>query len=324
MRHTLVIACLALAVCIGAASPLGLSSSDDKSPCSALRRLQLVEARIVIAETVSAGRFDVENPEGMGPTSLVDVPRFCRVTGVASPAKGSVIGFEAWLPASGWNGKLLMLGNGGYSSSIPYPQMAEFLRRGYVTAATDTGHTGDDLIFGRGNPESIVDWGHRAVHVSRLFVGTLIGRHYGKSPQHAYFAGCSTGGHQALMSAQRYPEDFDGIIAGAPGHNRTHLNAGFLWQFLRNHAVDGQEIIRADKLATISAAVLTQCRANNGSRSGGLPTDPYLDDPLRCDFNLTSLACGTGDSEKCLSSEQMDVLKALYDGPRNPRSGDRI
>ena len=324
MRGTLAVLTLACTSLVhGEELADGVMASHYPS-CDALQNLNLHRARIVDAKGVSDGRFGIEEHGSFDSPLVEELPEFCRVIGSASPVEGSIIGFEAWLPTDGWNGKLLMLGNGGYSSSIPYMQMAEYLRRGYATAATDTGHIGDDPVFARDNPVSIVDWGDRAVHASRLHAGTVIASFYGETPQYSYFAGCSTGGHQALMAAQRYPEDFDGIIAGAPGHNRTHLNAGFLWQFMRNHTRAGQEIVPADKLAMINAAVLAQCRDNNGTRSGGLPADPYLDDPLTCDFDPQKLACGADREADCLSSEQIEALDAIYDGPRNPRTGKRI
>lgn len=295
--------------------------------CPALTGLQLAGASITLAKAVVDGRPAIPDPGPYDETTLAGLPPFCRVAGTASPVPGSRIGFEVWLPASGWNDRLLMLGNGGYSSTIPYGAFAEFLRKGYAVTATDTGHSGDDPEFAVGRPEAIADWAHRAVHVSRDHAETATEAFFGRPPKYTYFAGCSTGGHQALTSAQRYPQDFDGILAGAPGHNRTHLNAGFLWQFLVNHRPDGgaATILPADKLAMINDAVLRQCRENNGTSSGGLPTDPYLADPLACDVAVDQLLCEPGDDPNaCLTPDQARVLEAIYAGASNPRTGERI
>lgn len=252
-------------------------------------------------------------------------PPFCRVKGVSIDKEGSRIGFELWLPVGTWNRKLEMVGNGGYSSAIDHRAMAPLLGRGYAVLATDTGHTGDDPSFARESRRAIEDWGHRAVHVSVEEGKRVTEAFYGAPPARAYFSGCSTGGHQGLMAAQRYPADFDGIIVGAPGHNRTHLNVGFLWQFVQNRDPDsGAQLIPASKLSLISNAALESCRGRNGREGGGLESDPYLNDPLSCVFDPATLACKEGDGDSCLTEAQVRALKKMYDGARNPRTGERI
>jgi feruloyl esterase len=250
----------------------------------------------------------------------------CRVKGVIRPVKGSRIGFELWLPRAGWNGRLLMLGNGGYSSALPLAAMTKELAAGYAVVATDTGHAGDDPSFARGRPEAIVDWGERAVHLTALRAKTLVARYYRQPARRAYFQGCSTGGHQAFMEVQRHPGDFDGVVAGAPGHNRTHLNAAFLWQYVQNHAPgdDPHPIIPATKLPLITRAVLATCRAQNGAAAGGLASDPYLNDPLSCDFDPGVLQCRADEGPDCLTTRQVTALRRMYAGASNPRTGERI
>jgi feruloyl esterase len=178
-----------------------------------------------------------------------------------------------------------------------------------------------------GHPEAIADWGHRAVHVSIVQAKATVTALYGRAARHAYFTGCSTGGQQALMEAQRYPEDFDGILAGAPGHNRTHLNAGFLWMFLSNHERGGDgPILPPAKLSLLSDAVLEACRGANGAEAGGLASDPFLNNPLGCDFDPAVLLCQDDQEteEGCLSEAQVEVARRIYDGARNPRTGERI
>lgn len=294
-------------------------------PCEGLVALALPDTAIDAAQPVAAGDY-----APAGSPALRDLPAFCRVHGTVAPVPGSRIGFGVWLPQnggnSGWNGKLLMLGNGGYSSALPHLEMAARLRAGYAALGTDTGHTGDDPDFAVGHPEAIVDWGHRAVHESVVKAKAVVAAFYGEPARRAYFSGCSTGGQQAFMEAQRHPEDFDGILAGAPGHNRTHLNAGFLWQYLRNHAPsdDAAQIVPASKLPAISRAVLAACRADNGTKAGGLPGDEFLNDPLACGFDPAAIRCPAEDGPDCLTAPQVDALRAMYDGARNPRTGERI
>ncbi|CCE07925.1 conserved exported hypothetical protein [Bradyrhizobium sp. STM 3843] len=300
----------------GAIAMVLLSSSPGAAAsCEQLLTLQIENTMISGAEARPAGSF--APPTG---AEISDLPAFCRVRGVVSPVPGSRVGVELWLPQAGWNGKIEMVGNGGYSSAIAYKAMAPLLRRGYAAVATDTGHTGDDPGFAIDRPEAIVDWGHRAVHVSIAVAKSVVAEFYGEKPKHSYFAGCSTGGHQALMEAQRYPADFDGIIAGDPGNNRTHLNAGFLWQFVRNHRPDLSLIIPPAKLAAVTEAVMRTCRG----KDGGLSTDNFLTDPEACDFRPEQMLCKQGEGDDCLTQEQADALNAMYGGARDQRSGAQV
>jgi feruloyl esterase len=300
---------------LSAASLLLLTASPSlAASCGQLPKLTVENTIIAAAEAWSAGAF--APPTG---AAISDLPAACRVQGVISPVPGSRVGFELWLPQEGWNGKIEMVGNGGYSSAISYKAMAPLLKHGYATVATDTGHTGDDPGFAIDHPEAIVDWGHRAVHVTIAAAKSVTSAFYGQAPKHSYFAGCSTGGHQALMEAQRYPTDFDGIIAGDPGNNRTHLNAGFLWQFVRNHRADLGVIIPPAKLAAVTDAVVRACRG----KDGGLATDNFLTDPEACGFEPREMLCKHDDAEDCLTSEQVDALSTMYRGAR-AQSGEQI
>ncbi|WP_158815726.1 tannase/feruloyl esterase family alpha/beta hydrolase [Methylocapsa sp. S129] len=289
--------------------------------CQSLAALSLPNAKIDAAQEIDAGSY---TPAGA--KAIAGLPAFCRIHGIIAPAPGSQIGFELWLPRTSWNHKLEMFGNGGYSSDISYADMADRLQTGYASVATDTGHIGSDPAFAAGHPESIVDWGHRAVHETAQKAKLLVAAYYGAAPVHAYFKGCSTGGHQALMEAQRFPGDFDGIIAGDPGNNRTHLNAGFLWQYIANHphGDDAHPIIPASKLSMITQAVVKACQGLNGSQDGGLPTDNFLTDPGSCHFDPATIACKGADAADCLTAPQAQALKAMYDGARDPQTGERI
>ncbi len=262
----------AAALSIGVLSPAPASAAS----CDALASVTIDKTSIDAAESHPAGAYTPA-----GGAEIAGLPAFCRVHGVVTPVEGSHVGFEVWLPEADWNGKVEMVGNGGYSSAISFPAMADHLKHGYAAVATDTGHKGDDPDFASGHSEAIVDWASRAVHVSIDAAKSVVSDFYGQAARHAYFWGCSTGGQQALTEAQRYPNDFDGILAGDPGANRTHLNAGFLWQFVKNHRnSDLSVIVPPEKLALITDAVIKTCRG----KDGGAPSDEFLTDPEACSF----------------------------------------
>lgn len=219
----------------------------------------------------------------------------CRVKLVGTPVPDSAIGVEVWMPRPDqWNGKFLGTGNGGYSSALSTADMESGLRQGYAVAGSDTGHEGGDLKFGVGHPERIIDWGYRAIHVMTESAKLVLHAYYGHFPERAYFKGCSTGGHQALSEAQRFPADYDGIVAGAPGANRVRLNVGFLWSWLATHPKDAPPF-PASKLRLLEA--------------GG--------DPER-------LACKGADGENCLTPSEVEAVKKVYAGARNPRTGEQL
>ncbi|HUB78584.1 MAG TPA: tannase/feruloyl esterase family alpha/beta hydrolase [Bryobacteraceae bacterium] len=230
---------------------------------------------------------------------------YCKVTAVVRPVADSEIRVEIWLPpAAQWNGKFLGTGNGGYSGALSYAEMRAALARGYATAGSNTGHDGGDLKFGAGHPEKIRDWAYRAVHVMTETARQAIHAYYERAAAHAYFEGCSTGGHQALMEAQRYPDDYDGIVAGDPGNNRIRLNAGFLWSWL------AAKDFPAAKLPMLNRAVVEACDAADGIKDG------LIADPRRCRFDPGSLACKSGDSVSCLNEAEVAAVRKVYDGAR--------
>src|SRR4051812_14454693 len=202
---------MGLAATLSPASHQALAQAADS--CTALVSQAFGNARIESAEANASGTV----AGGRG-AALTGIPAFCRVRGLGTPSPHSRIHFEAWLPLMGWNGRIQMLGNGGYSSAFSAGDLAALVRQGSAAIATDTGHEGNDLDFGYDNDDAIADWGNRAVHESIVAAKAIAGRFYGHSPRYSYFAGCSTGGHQALMEAQRYAADFDGVLAGDPGN----------------------------------------------------------------------------------------------------------
>ncbi len=276
--------------------------------CASLGGTKLPNTTLTTAQAVPAGRFTP--PSGR---PLDKLPAFCRLAGVIRPSTDSEIRFEVWLPASDWNGKFLSVGNGGFAGSINYFGLADDLRRGYATAATDTGHQGDaeDASWAYKHPEKIVDFGYRGLHKTTENAKALIQAFYGNPPRHSYFDSCSDGGREALMEAQRYPEDFDGILAGAPANFWTHLLAAAVDMVQHMYGKDPSAYIPSAKLPAIQAAALAACDAQDGVKDG------IISDPLRCHFDPSVLLCKGEDSRDCLTAPQVSTLKKLYVGAQD-------
>jgi len=282
--------------------------------CSSLADLFITNTTITSADDVAAGPY---TPAAGAPGSM-KVPAFCRIRVVSRPVSDSEIRFELWLPPRAvWNEKFEGTGNGGFSSSMSYTTMAAALNQGYATAGSDTGHEGGDLSFGVGHPEKINDWAYRAVHVMTDISKLIIRDYYGRLPRYSFFNGCSTGGHQALSEAQRFPADYDGIVAGDPGNDRIHLIAGFLWSWEAIHK-DAEQPLPAAKLPMITKAVMTACDAIDGLADG------IIDDPRRCKFDPGTLLCKGGDGDNCLTAPQVESVRKVYSGAKNPRTGEQI
>jgi len=235
------------------------------------------------------------------------LPTFCRVVAEAKPTPDSDIKLEVWLPASGWNGKLQGIGNGGFAGQIDATTLSLALKVGYAAAATDAGHTGGTSAFAVGHPEKVIDFGHRGIHEMTRVAKAVVQAYYSKTPQHSYFAACSDGGREALMEAQRYPEDYDGILAGAPANNWTPLltTAAYDTQAL---TLDPASFIPPAKIPTIAAAVNAACDELDGVRDG------ILNDPRQCHFDPATIQCKGEDSDKCLTAVQVTTLNKLYRG----------
>jgi len=290
------------------AAVAALAASAAPVPCPDLAKLSLAHTSITLAEAVPAGSFTPP-----GGRAIPDLPAFCRVAGVLKPSSDSDIRFEVWLPAAGWNGRYEGFGNGGFAGSISFAPMGAAVSRGYATASTDTGHTGGtDAAWALGHPEKVVDFGYRAVHETAAAAKAIIRAYYGDSPRHSYFSSCSNGGRQALMEAQRFPEDYDGIIAGAPANYWTHLIATATW-IVQTAETNPANYIPAAKLPAIQAAALAACDAADGLKDG------LIQDPSRCRFDPSSLLCAGPESDSCLTAAQLATLKKIYAGARDAR-----
>jgi hypothetical protein len=282
--------------------------------CEQLSAIALPGTTITLAQSLPAGSF--APPYG---DSIAELPPFCRVAGVIQPTRDSHIQFEVWLPPNAsWNGKFLGVGNGGFAGSIGYKSLAGNLKRGYATAATDTGHqgAGEDASWAFGHPEKIIDFGYRALHSTAENAKALIHAFYGQPAKRSYFDSCSNGGREALMEAQRFPADYDGILAGAPANNWTRMLTSGL-DVAQQTIGKPAAILSQMKTPAITAAALAACDAKDGLKDG------IISDPLHCRFDPSVLLCRGVESLACLTAPQIESLKKLYSGGRNLR-GEQI
>ena len=289
------------------------AAADAQGACERLAAAKIPNTSITLAQTVAAGTFNGP-PDPFSGTDLSPLyktlPAFCRIVAEARPATDSDIKLEVWLPVSGWNGRLQGLGNGGFAGLIDVRQLARAVRAGYAATATDAGHTGsspNDAGWAMGHPEKIIDYGHRGIHEMTRVAKAVVAAYYSKPPQHSYFAGCSDGGREALMEAQRYPEDYDGILAGAPANSWTAMVAAAAYD-TQVLTMDAASFIPPAKIATIAAAVNAVCDVVDGVRDG------ILSDPRQCHFDPAAIQCTGEDSDRCLTAAQATALKKLYAG----------
>jgi feruloyl esterase len=247
-----------------------------------------------------------------GANQALELPGFCRVVAMTQPA----VNFEVWLPTEGWNGKFHTSGNGGMAGSISYSAMATALNRGYAAASTDTGHVrgdgGFDANWALNRPDLIEDFGHRSIHLTAVHGKAISEAFYGDAPNYAYYVGCSKGGQQGMMEAQRYPEDFDGLVVGDPAHMWTSFYASaHLWYALAT--LDNEDsYIPPSKVAILGDAVTAACDAIDGIEDG------VLDDPRKCQFDPGTLTCAAGQDEStCFTAAQVQAVKDIWSGPTN-------
>jgi feruloyl esterase len=295
------------------------TKTSADSTCEHLAQLAIPAASITLAQSITAGAFAGPPAPFSGQDMTVfykSLPAFCRVVAVAKPSADSEIKLEVWMPASGWNGKLQGIGNGGFAGLIDYPQLGSSMSQGYAATATDAGHTGSPIAasWALGHPEKVADFGHRGIHEMTRVAKALVRAFYGKEAQRSYFAACSDGGREALMEAQRYPADYDGILAGAPANYWTPLLSTAVAD-TQALTLDPASFIPQAKIPAIAAAVLAACDALDGVRDG------ILNDPRQCHFDPMSMQCKTGadkngeESDKCLTAAQAVALKKIYAGP---------
>ena len=283
------------------------------APCESLSTFSQPHAAVTLAQTVAPGAFTAPGRGGRGANAFASLPSFCRVGATLTPSSDSDIKIEVWLPASGWNGKLQAVGNGAWAGNISYPALATALANGYAAVSTDTGHTGGDAKFMVGHPEKLVDFEERAVHEMTLTAKAIVDAYYGTAPKASYFNGCSTGGRQALTAAQRYPLDFDAIVAGAPANAVRRQTFGQIWLWQATHK-DEASLLTPEKYAVLHKAALEQCDALDGVKDG------VIEDPLKCKFDPTVTLCKSGDGADCLTAPQVEAAKKIYAGASHAKT----
>ncbi len=280
------------------------SSAACARTCESLATLSAAKVEVVLAQTVEAGTFA---PPGSR-DGLQQLPAFCRVVVKMKPSADSDVGAEIWLPAN-WNSKLLAVGSGGWGGSIGYGSMADGLQRGYATVATDDGHTSSGGSFAMGHPEKLIDYAYRAEHEATLEAKVLVKALYDRVASHAYWQGCSGGGREGLIQAYRYPEEFDGIIAGDPANIRR--NAWALWLAVQTLS-DPAAYIPPGKYAMIHSAVLAACDANDGLKDG------LIEDPRNCHVDFSVLQCKAQDGPDCLTARQVKTAQIMISPATTP------
>jgi feruloyl esterase len=317
--------------------------------CESLKTVSLPNTTIIVVEMVAAGPYTppafgggpppaggVAGPggpggrrgggpaaagapagRGRGPAAPpLMLPAHCRVNAILKPSADSEIEMEVWMPADNWNGKFQFVGGGGWAGNISFPAMAAAVQEGYATASTDTGHKGGNALFAIGHPEKVVDFAYRAVHESTVQSKALIAKYYDRAARLSYWNGCSTGGRQGLMEAQKYPEDFDAIIAGAPANFQTHLHA---WDLVVSVPAlkDPSAAVPAAKLNALSQAAVAACDAKDGV------TDGLINDPRACKFDPAVLLCKGADADNCLTAPQLESVKRVYAAAKT-KSGETV
>ncbi len=282
------------------------------SSCENMAAVPLSQGEITSADVVAEGLFHVPDDHPIGYMAGQDypVPEFCRVQGVARPTADSEIKFEVWLPID-WNGRYYQVGMGGSAGSMQYSSLSMLVATGAAVATTNTGHEAAilDWSWAAGHPEKIVDFGYRAHQETSEKARKIIQAYYHKKQDHAYFTGCSRGGHSGMISARRNPEDWDGILIGAAGfgslveHLRTYIWRSRLW------ATYPEGRIPEDKWPAITRTTLASCRPE-AHLVDGLPADPR-----HCSFDPDIMLCNGAETKDCLTQPQADMLKRAYAGP---------
>jgi feruloyl esterase len=311
MKTVITLASILLAGSTGHAQTSAVSAAACERLAASLK---LPNSTVTSATAVAAGKFV---PPGGRAAAAASLPAFCRVALTIKPSSDSDIKSEVWLPMSGWNGKFLQVGNGAWGGSIQYGPLGDGLRRGYAAASTDTGHTGADASFAVGHPEKLIDFGYRSVHETAVQGKATVAAFYGTAPRLSYFNGCSGGGRMSFMEAQRFPEDFDGIIAGAPGYNRTDGAFQSLRAMQATHK-DPASFIPASKYPAIHKAAVNACDALDGLEDG------LITDPRKCQFDPQVLACSGADNASCLTAPQIAAAKTIYAEVTDPKTGKQV
>jgi feruloyl esterase len=307
-RTTVALAVGTIAACAGI-QPAFAQGADADAHCASLANVFLPDTRVTLAQAIRPNPTyavpGTDRPQ-RGPVT-VSAP-FCRVAGTVAPA----VQFEVWMPLANWNGRFVGLGIGGFSGAIAYADLAQWVEKGYAVGSTDNGHQGSDPRFalkpdGTFNEQTVGDWAFRAMNEMTVKSKQVVAAFYGKGAHHSYFTGCSSGGHQALTQAQRFPDNYDGILAGATANFWTNLMAGQLAYGQATRVDPATDLEKpVNKLPAIHDAVVAACDAKDGVKDG------VLESPLQCDFKPASLLCKGADSASCLTQPQVTALEKIY------------
>lgn len=300
---------------------MAIASPAAAKDCAALAGSALPQGKVTAATLVPAGEFKLAPtaggpPPGVAAAGFKGLPAFCRIEATLTPTPDSDIKVEVWMPASGWNGKFVGIGNGVWAGTISYFELGGPLSRGYAVAATDTGHTGNGLSadWAVGHPEKLTDFGYRAVHDMTVAAKAAVKDFYGSGPKLSFWNSCSTGGRQGLMEAFRFPEDYDAISAMAPANPMTDLMTQSLWTGYQAVRAPGAGLT-APKLVALHKAYIAQCDELDGLKDG------IVSAPRACKFDPVVAQCKAGDAPDCLTADQVQTMRAIYDGVRDPKTG---
>ncbi len=302
------LACLFLT----AAAANGQTNPPDAADCAALLGMQVESGTVTSAQRFAQGQ-SLSGSIGLGTlfggdTAVAASADLCRVQLKLQPTPSSDINVDLWLPES-WNAKLFSYGGGGFSGGLGQSAalMNTSVGRGYASATSDLGHpAGATAQWAYNQPEKVVDFGHRANHLVAVTAKQVINAYYGSPVQRAYFQGCSGGGREALMEVSRYPDDYDGVIAGAAAMDFGEVMTQLLWASQKMAAAPGLLL----KLGMVNQAVMQQCDGLDGVQDG------VLANPLQCGFDPVALRCQLLDTPLCLTGNEVNVLRKLYEGPR--------
>lgn len=282
------------------------ANAADTKACTAL--IDATDFASVISAEFVLPPFTTSARGTTGPEITVRVP-FCRVVGTIKPTADSDIRFELWLPPRvDWNRKFASVGSGGSLGAIEHQRQMRVLVRGYGVMSTDSGHestSGSDVNWALGHPERVADFGYRAEHLATVAAKALTARFYGREPRYAYSIGCSQGGHHGMMEAQRFPQDYDGVIAGAPVYDWAGEMTEQAWN-ARALEQTPTGALSKQKLQLLHKAVVSGCGAADG----------LIEDPRQCSFDPISLRCRAGDQNSCLSDAEIAAVQKMYAGPK--------
>lgn len=293
------------------AQPALPATAATAANCEKLASLSLPNTKITMAETITSGSFTAPGAKN----AMEKLPAFCRVAATLTPSSDSDIRMELWLPMDNWNQKFQGVGNGGWAGSITYGALATGLRRGYATSSTDTGHEAPvtSAEWALGHPEKVVDYAWRSEHEMTVVSKAIVKAFYNEEPKYSYWTGCSGGGKQGLAEAQRFPEDYNGIVSGSSAYDLVPLHAAWIRIAQAAHKTEAS-YIPPEKYSLIHNAVLAACDAIDGAKDG------LLENPLKCKFDPKVLACKDGDAPNCLTAPQVEAATEIWSPTRNSRT----